>query len=120
VAGDKFPEQYAYVALGHIHKPQYLGGHEHVRYSGSIERMDLGEQNDAKGVVLFEIGPEGRTGDIVTLPMPSTPVYEVSVLAPSTRGRAPPRADRPAAAPRVVPRRAERPGEHSHPLHGGP
>jgi exonuclease SbcD len=82
VAGDRFPEQYAYVALGHIHKPQYLGGHEHVRYSGSIERMDLGEQNDAKGVVLFEVGPKGRVGDIVTLPMPSTPIYEVSVFDP--------------------------------------
>ena len=31
-------EQYEYVALGHIHKPQFLGGHQHVRYSGSIEK----------------------------------------------------------------------------------
>lgn len=75
-------EQYDYVALGHIHKPQFLGGHEHVRYSGSIEKMDLGEQNDTKGVVLFELSEKGRIGEIVTLPLPSTPVYEVAITNP--------------------------------------
>src|SRR5262245_33080563 len=34
------PAEFAYVALGHIHKPQCLAGREHVRYCGSIERMD--------------------------------------------------------------------------------
>jgi exonuclease SbcD len=83
VAGDQLHEQYAYVALGHIHKPQYLGGHPHVRYCGSIERMDLGEQNDTKGVVLFEVGPDGRRGDPTVLPLPATPIYELSVLNPA-------------------------------------
>jgi exonuclease SbcD len=83
VVGESFHDQFDYVALGHIHKPQAVGGRTHVRYCGSIERMDLGEQLDAKGVVLFEIGPEGLVGEPVTLPMPSTPVYEVSVLTPA-------------------------------------
>src|SRR5438094_509202 len=60
---DDLPADFAYVALGHIHKPQCIGGHKHVRYSGSIERMDLGESGDNKGVVLFEVGPEGRRGE---------------------------------------------------------
>ena len=51
VGGEGLAEQYAYVALGHIHRPQFLGGHPHVRYSGSIERMDLGEQTDTKSAV---------------------------------------------------------------------
>ena len=75
-------EQFDYVALGHIHKPQALGA-KHVRYCGSIERMDLGEQADQKGVVLFEIGPDGRKGEPVVLPLPSTPIYEVVVLNPA-------------------------------------
>jgi exonuclease SbcD len=83
VGGDHLPEQFDYVALGHIHKPQYLGEHPHVRYSGSIERMDLGEQNDAKGAVLFDLGPEGRVGEPTVLPLPSTPIYEVSVFDPA-------------------------------------
>ena len=56
-------DEYAYVALGHIHRPQFLGGRPHVRYCGSIERLDLGEKADDKGVVLFEVGPEGLRGE---------------------------------------------------------
>lgn len=79
---ESYWDQFAYVALGHIHKPQFLGGREHVRYSGSIERMDLGEQHDHKGVVLFDIDATGRMHDLTTLPLPSTAVYEVAVVDP--------------------------------------
>src|SRR5262245_7477057 len=82
VQGAELPEQFDYVALGHIHKPQWLGA-THVRYSGSIERMDLGEQADQKGVVIVEIGPDGRNGELTVLPLPSTATYEVVVLEPS-------------------------------------
>jgi exonuclease SbcD len=75
--------EYAYVALGHVHKPQALGGQEQIRYSGSIEKMDLGESNDAKSVVLFEIGASGLQGPIRLLPLPSTPVYELFIHEPS-------------------------------------
>lgn len=84
VHGDTLADHFAYIALGHIHKPQFLNDREHVRYSGSIEKMDLGEQNDVKGTVLFEIGPKGRVGEIVTLPLPSTPVYELTIADPET------------------------------------
>jgi exonuclease SbcD len=82
VEGSELPQQFDYVALGHIHKPQFLGA-PHVRYCGSIERMDLGEQADQKGVVIVEIGPDGRNEDPVVLPLPSTPVYEVTVRKPA-------------------------------------
>jgi exonuclease SbcD len=82
VQGAELPNQFDYIALGHIHKPQWLGA-SHVRYSGSIERMDLGEQGDQKGVVLVEVGEDGRNEEPVVLPMPSTPIYEVSVLNPT-------------------------------------
>jgi exonuclease SbcD len=82
VEGSELPQQFDYVALGHIHKPQWLGA-SHCRYSGSIEKMDLGEQADQKGVVVVEIGPDGRNGEPTVLPLPSTPIYEVVVLEPS-------------------------------------
>jgi len=82
VPGAGLHEQFDYVALGHIHKPQALGA-AHVRYCGSIEKLDLGEQADHKGVVLVEIGPDGRAGDPVVLPLPSTPIYEVVVRTPA-------------------------------------
>lgn len=82
VEGSELPQQFDYVALGHIHKPQWLGA-THVRYSGSIERMDLGEQADQKGVVIFEVGPDGRKEEPTILPMPATPIYEIVVLEPS-------------------------------------
>ena len=82
VEGAELPEQFDYVALGHIHKPQWLGA-THVRYSGSIEKMDLGEQADQKGVVVVEIGPDGRNGEPTVFPLPSAPIYEVVVLEPS-------------------------------------
>lgn len=81
IEGSELPQQFDYVALGHIHKPQSLGA-PNIRYSGSIERMDLGEQADQKGCVLVEIGPDGRASEPVVLPMPSTPVYEVVVRVP--------------------------------------
>jgi exonuclease SbcD len=76
------PNQYAYVALGHIHKPQALGGHAHVRYSGSIERMDLGEQHDDKSVTVFDLGPGGVVGEPTILPLPASPVYELTIHNP--------------------------------------
>ncbi len=77
------PTGFAYVALGHIHKPQCLGGQSHIRYSGSIERMDLGERDDQKGVVVFDIGPAGLEGEPWTLPLDATPVYEIDIQSPS-------------------------------------
>jgi exonuclease SbcD len=76
------PTGFAYIALGHIHRAQCLGGQNHVRYCGSIERLDLGERDDQKGVVVFDLGPEGIQGPPQTLPLEATPVYEVQIYQP--------------------------------------
>jgi exonuclease SbcD len=81
---DEIPTQCAYVALGHIHQPQALASLEHVRYSGSIDRLDLGERNDDKSVVLVEVGPEGRRGRPRTLPLDATPIYSIEIREPAT------------------------------------
>lgn len=44
-----------YIALGHIHRPQRVGGLEHVRYSGSPLCLSFDEER-AKEVLLVEFG----------------------------------------------------------------
>jgi exonuclease SbcD len=73
------PGDWAYVALGHIHQPQHLNGLPHVRYSGSIERLDMGEREDSKSVVLVDIGPDGLRGPAELLPLDATSFLKVAV-----------------------------------------
>lgn len=46
-----------YVALGHIHRHQELnrGQHPPLVYSGSLERIDFGEENEPKGFVVADV-----------------------------------------------------------------
>ena len=84
VNGDDLPTQVAYVALGDIHRPQALPGLPHVRYCGSIDRMDLGEAGDEKGVVIIDIDSNGRTAEPIWIPLrQTTPIYEVVIADPS-------------------------------------
>ncbi|HYT90152.1 MAG TPA: exonuclease SbcCD subunit D [Gemmataceae bacterium] len=81
---NELPDHLTYIALGHIHRAQALRGLTHIRYCGSIERLDLGEARDDKGVVLLEVGPQGLCGEPITLPLEATPVYSIDVNDPQT------------------------------------
>ena len=55
--------QFDYVALGHIHKHQIIGRNPHVVYSGSLQRIDFGEERDEKGFCVIELDttkPQGN------------------------------------------------------------
>lgn len=67
--------RYQYVALGHIHKHQCLNEQPPVVYSGSIERIDFGEAQEAKGFVIAEIGDGPTRWQFVETP--TRPLREI-------------------------------------------
>jgi exonuclease SbcD len=84
IPADVLANRFCYAALGHVHKSQSPGGFEHVRYSGSIERMDLGEQHDVKSFTVVTVGAKGLIGKPELLPLPATNIYSVVITDPET------------------------------------
>lgn len=76
------PTGFDYIALGHVHKPQCLRGLAHVRYAGSLDRMDFSERDEGKEVVLVDIGPNGRRCDPLPIPIEPTALVDVSIDDP--------------------------------------
>ena len=68
VRTDVFPESIDYLALGHLHIPQMVGGSEFIRYSGSPLPMGFGEAEQEKGVVLVEFSDMVPT--VTNVPVP--------------------------------------------------
>ncbi|HKU00750.1 MAG TPA: exonuclease subunit SbcD [Paraburkholderia sp.] len=58
-----------YIALGHIHRPQKVGGHEHIRYSGSPVALSFDEAAQQKEVLLVDLGEAGLEA-VTPLPVP--------------------------------------------------
>ena len=56
ISADMFDEGFDYVALGHLHVPQRVGGRESIRYSGSPIAMGFGEAKQQKQVLLIQFG----------------------------------------------------------------
>jgi DNA repair protein SbcD/Mre11 len=52
---DIFPSDVAYVALGHLHKAQQVGGQDRVRYSGSPIPLSMSERGYRHQVRIVEI-----------------------------------------------------------------
>ena len=59
----------AYIALGHIHQPQKVGGLEHIRYSGSPIPLSFDEVGQAKQVLLVELQGD-QLQSVTPLPVP--------------------------------------------------
>ncbi|MBE9585711.1 exonuclease SbcCD subunit D C-terminal domain-containing protein [Mucilaginibacter sp. JRF] len=60
VTASAFPVELKYVALGHIHKAQKIGGLDHIRYCGSPIPMSFSEVNYTHQVLSFDL-----TGGII-------------------------------------------------------
>lgn len=58
---DIYPEDAAYVALGHLHRAQAVEGHPHIRYSGSPIPLSMSERDYAHQVVVADVDASGLT-----------------------------------------------------------
>ncbi|MDV2857364.1 exonuclease subunit SbcD [Oceanimonas sp. CAM02] len=58
-----------YIALGHIHRPQKVGGCEHIRYSGSPLTLSFDETGQQKEVLLVELSNRGLES-VTPVPVP--------------------------------------------------
>lgn len=64
-----------YIALGHIHRPQKVGGLEHIRYSGSPIPLSFDEARQQKEVLLVEVDETGLR-EVSALPVPRFQVLQ--------------------------------------------
>lgn len=84
---DIFPESIGYVALGHLHRAQAVGGRDHVRYAGSPIPLSMAERTYAHQVLLADVGAGGierleprlvpRAVDILSVPETHAPLAAV-------------------------------------------
>ena len=58
-----------YIALGHIHRPQLVGGLEHIRYCGSPIPLSFDEAKQQKEVLLVDLDANGLKA-VTVLPVP--------------------------------------------------
>jgi exonuclease SbcD len=69
IGANDFPTYFDYVALGHLHRPQIIGGNDKIQYSGSPNILSFSELNyDKKIIVLSTENNKIVTVDAIILP----------------------------------------------------
>ena len=68
VKRDIFPECIDYLALGHLHIGQRVGGSDFIRYSGSPLPIGFGEAEQGKSVILVEFSDKTPTVTNIAVP----------------------------------------------------
>lgn len=67
-ASSLFDARAAYVALGHLHRPQTVAGATLIRYAGSPIPMSIAERNYRHSITVVDIGASGTTATEVEIP----------------------------------------------------
>jgi exonuclease SbcD len=87
VSAQAFHSDIKYVALGHIHKAQRVGGNNHIRYCGSPLPMSFSERNYKHQVIVFELENEIKNLKQIEIPVtipllqiPSKPATLANIL----------------------------------------
>ena len=85
ISAAAFDSNIRYVALGHIHKAQRIGGKEHIRYCGSPLPMSFSETNYKHQVIVFDIVEDNiidqKTIEIpVSVPLKRIPTVHSSLM----------------------------------------
>jgi len=69
IGAKDFPTYFDYVALGHLHRPQIIGGNEKIQYSGSPNILSFSEINyDKKIIVLSTENNKIASVDAIIVP----------------------------------------------------
>lgn len=76
IGAEIFHPHIDYVALGHLHIPQAVGGQPHIRYAGSPIAMGFGESRQQKQVHLlrFDANPDLLSQPLQTLTIQKKPL----------------------------------------------
>ncbi len=69
IGADAFPEEFDYLALGHLHLPQLVGNRSKIRYCGSPLPLGFSDAAQPRELVLLETEPDGRIA-FETIPVP--------------------------------------------------
>ncbi len=69
VGPDIFPQEFGYIALGHLHRPQATDTHGRIRYAGSPIALSFSEADDKKEVRILDITPDGITHFGLSIPV---------------------------------------------------
>lgn len=69
-AASLFDSRAAYVALGHLHRPQWIAGETPVRYSGSPFPLSATERDYRHSITVLEVSPEQTSAREVPIPRP--------------------------------------------------
>ena len=74
-----------YAALGHVHRHQVLAHNPPVVYSGSLQRVDFSEEDDAKGFCVVDLEPSAPRGERIQrmefVPVDARPMRTITVDA---------------------------------------
>ncbi|NQY80524.1 MAG: exonuclease SbcCD subunit D C-terminal domain-containing protein [Candidatus Caenarcaniphilales bacterium] len=71
VSAETFPEEFDYVALGHLHIAQKVSSSEYIRYCGSPIPMGFGEAKQVKKIITLAYGVEDTKPAIQEIPIPN-------------------------------------------------
>lgn len=71
-----FPACFDYLALGHLHVPQPVGGSDTMRYSGSPLPMGFGEAKQQKSVCLVSFDQQQESNKAVSVELINVPVLQ--------------------------------------------
>jgi exonuclease SbcD len=71
ITADSFPVAFDYVALGHLHRPQVVGGQAHIRYCGAPIPLSFSETSHPQQVLLLTFRGAGCPG-VQALDVPCT------------------------------------------------
>lgn len=69
VSAQDFPEEFEYVALGHLHRPQIVGNFKHIRYAGSPIPLSFSEAQEQKQAVIVDCNAD-KLVDLTSLDIP--------------------------------------------------